>query len=276
MAISREIEHWKDYRSYERPIIRRAGSGRYIDVKISGNDCVLTSGRETKISKSEISDWYECLTCGRINEIAASKGKMIECVHCHGAVVPVGEPFQPFQFSKDIGNGAGRRQYTDAKPIHNSPRSQESAILTDLYADPNSRFQKGGTGYLRVPLDEPRNTRADVPEWLHHRDDYFKTLKASRAARAEQIFCGFYLSDKTDRQIAETLGWRKDSVKKERTVLLRRGNRFFGNLGQPKHPPSPAISEGEETLQGTDRPPPRNNLAASTKTHRNDPQRPCT
>src|SRR5712692_8852726 len=99
MAIGIEIEQWKDYRSNERPIIRRAGTGRYIDVRISRNDCVLTSRRQTKVPKSEISDWYECLKCGRTNEIAASNGKMTECPHCDGGVIPVGEPFQSCQFS---------------------------------------------------------------------------------------------------------------------------------------------------------------------------------
>jgi hypothetical protein len=172
MAISNDIEQWKDYRTNERPVFRRVKSNRYIDVRISRNDCVLTTRRETKSEAHSIS-------------------------FC----------------------------------------SDEVNKIKDLYFDPNSRFQKGGTGYLRIPLDEPRNTRADAPEWFHRRDDYFKTLKTSRAARAEQIFCGFYLDDKTDRKIAETLGWRKDSVKKERTDLLRRGNRFFGNFGQVKHPP---------------------------------------
>jgi len=179
------------------------------------------------VSKSEISDWYGCLTCGRINEIAASKGKLTECVHCHGAVILVGEPFQTVQFSPHIHHGAKRGDYAGAAPIQKASLSEEAINVRDLYADPNSKFQEGGTGFIRIPLDEPRTTRADAPQWLHRRQDFFRTLKASRSARAEQIFFGFYLGDKTDKQIAETLGWRKDSVKKERAVLLRRGNRFF-------------------------------------------------
>ena len=80
-------------------------------------------------------------------------------------------------------------------------------------------------------MDEPRGTRADAPEWLDRREDFFNTLKASRAARAEQIFSEFYLGNKTDRQIAEALDWGKDSVKNERAVLVRQGNRFFGIPG---------------------------------------------
>ena len=180
-----EIEQWKQYRSNERRITRRVDSNRYIVVRISRNDCVLISRHESKLSKSEISDWYECLRCGRINEIAASKGRMTECALCHGAVIPVGEPFQTAQFSPRIHDGAERRAYADAQPIQKASRSEEAINTRDLYADPNSRFQEGGTGFLRIPLNEPRSTRADVPEWLDQRQDYFKTLKASRAARAE-------------------------------------------------------------------------------------------
>ena len=178
------------------------------------------------MAKSEISDWYRCLKCERINEVP-SKDKLTQCPHCGGAVVAVAEPFQATQFSPHVGSGAKRTEYEDAPPIRKAPRSEEARILRDLYRDPRSGFQKGGTGYLRVPLDEPRNTRADAPEWLCRREDFFKTLRASRAIRAEQIFSAFYLGDKTDSQIAETLGWTKDAVKKERADLIRMGNRFF-------------------------------------------------
>jgi hypothetical protein len=227
MAIGGEIEQWKNYRSYERPILQGAGSNRHIDVRISSSDCVLTSRPDTKVPKGEISDWYECPGCGRIHEMAASKARLTECSHCGGEVILRAEPFQTTQFSRSIHDGANRADYAGAAPIQKASCSEETIFLRDLYADPNSRFQEGGTGFLRIPLDEPRSTRADAPGWLHQRQSFFRTLKASRAARAEQIFCGFYLGDKTDTLIAETLGWRKDSVKKERTVLLRRGNRFF-------------------------------------------------
>lgn len=226
-----EIEQWKEYWSNERRITRKAGSKRYIGVRISRNDCVCTSPRESKVSKSQISDWYECLKCGSINEIASSKGKLAECTHCLGPVILVVEPFQIAQFSPRIHDGAGRSVYADAEPIQKPSCTEAALTIRDLYAHPNSRFQEGGTGYLRIPLDEPRSTRADAPEWLHRREDFFKTFKASRAARAEQIFCEFYLGNQTDRQIGETLGWRKDSVKKERAAVLRSGNRFFGVCG---------------------------------------------
>jgi DNA-directed RNA polymerase subunit RPC12/RpoP len=92
MAIGSDIEQWKDHRSNDRPVIRRARSNRYIDVRISTNDCVLTSRREDNVPDSVISDWYECLQCGRIHEMAASKSKVTECSHCRGAVIPIGEP----------------------------------------------------------------------------------------------------------------------------------------------------------------------------------------
>lgn len=222
-----EIEQWKEYRSNERRIALREGSKRYTSVIISTNDCVLTSRCESKVSSGVISDWYECLACGRTIEIAASKGNIVECAVCHGALIPVGEPFQTAQFSPRIHEGAKGTKYADAEPIPKASCSEEAINVTALYADPNSRFQKGGTGFIRIPLDEPRSTRADAPEWLDRRQDFFKALKPSRAARAEQILSEFYLGYKTDTQIAGTLGWGKDSVKKERSALLQGGNRFF-------------------------------------------------
>src|SRR5262249_23434926 len=137
------------------------------------------------------------------------------------------ERFQAAQFSPVIGEGAKRKEYKDAKPILKAPRSKGAKTLRDLCNDPNSRVQKGGTGYLRKPLDEPRSTRADAPEWFHRREGFFKTLSAKRAVRAEQIFSGFYIDKRTDRQIAEAVRWSKDSVKNERADLIRMGNRFF-------------------------------------------------
>jgi len=160
------------------------------------------------------------------------KAKLTQCPHCGGAVVAIAERFQATQFSPVIGEGAKRKEYKDAKPIPKAPRSEKAKTLRDLYGDPNSRFQKGGTGYLRVLLDEPRSTRADAPEWLHRRQDFFKTVNVPRAVRAEKILGGFYLEGKTDSQIAQTLGWTKDAVKKERADLLRLGNRFFRESSQ--------------------------------------------
>ena len=215
----REIDQWKPYRSAERHI-RRLAPKRYVGVRISRNDWVLTSRREKR---------YQCLGCERTTEVR-SKDEPTQCPHCGGAVAPVAERFQASQFSPLIGRGAEIKDYLSTAPNRKDPDSEEAAIR-GLYGDPNNRLQKGGTGYLRKPLDEPRSTRADAPEWLHRREDFFKTLKPSRSDRAEKIFYGFYLDDKTDGQIAETLGWSKDSVKKERAVLIQRGNRFF--LGDP-------------------------------------------
>ena len=161
-----------------------------------------------------------------------SKDELSKCPHCGGAVVAVAEPFQTTQFSPHIGGGAKRMAYAGAEPIRKAPRSDEAKKLRGLYGDPNSRFQAGGTAYLRIPSDEARSTRADAPEWLHRRQDFFKTVNAPRAVRAEKILGGFYLEGKTDSQIAQTLGWTKDAVKKERADLLRLGNRFFRESSQ--------------------------------------------
>jgi hypothetical protein len=122
--------------------------------------------------------------------------------------------------------------------------SHEDALLSDLFTDPNSRFQEGGTGYLRIPLDAPRtDRRADAPEWLDCRESFLRTLRKPRAERAELILQGFYVEEKTDEQIAEAVGWAKDSIKKERKHLINEGNNFF-RVSAAKHPPSPAITEG--------------------------------
>jgi DNA-directed RNA polymerase subunit RPC12/RpoP len=195
-------------------------------LRISGNDSVLVSRREKTVATGEISDWYRCLKCERITEVP-SKDELTKCPHCGGTVVAVAEPFQTTQFSPHIGGGSKRTAYAGAAPAPKAPRSEEAEILRSLYGDPNSRFQAGGTGYLRKPLDEARSTRADAPDWFRHREAFLKTLKPNRAVRAEQILSAFYLGDKTDSQIAETLGWTKDAVKKERADLIRMGNRFF-------------------------------------------------
>ena len=225
--INEENDQWKDYRTKERPILRRAGLNRYIDVRISRNDCVLISRPEIKISNTEISDWYECLQCGSIHEITASKGKLTECPDCRGAVILIGEPFQATQFSRDIGNGAERRVYADAKPLQRAYHCEELNLVLNLYLDPNSRIQRGGTGYLRVSLDEARSTRGIAPEWLPRRERYLQTLRKSRSERAERILHAFFIEKRTDDQIAECEGWTKDAIKKERRVLIERGNHFF-------------------------------------------------
>lgn len=236
-----EIEKWKPYRTTARPIIRIPGTNRYIDVRVSRNDCVLTSRPEKSISKSEISDWLECEECGRISEVPKSKNEPNHCPHCNGAVVPIAEPFQRTQFAPDIKNGAEEQNYADvsipARTRHTEEEEIKAGILRELYRDPNSRFQEGGTGYLRIPLDEPRSTRADAPEWLDWRKIFLQTLKNSRSERAERILYGYYVDRMTDRQIAEAVGWATDSVKKERKLLVEQGNEFF--LGAPNTPLAP-------------------------------------
>jgi DNA-directed RNA polymerase subunit RPC12/RpoP len=202
----------------------------------------LVSRREKTVATGEISDWYRCLKCERITEVP-SKNELTECPHCGGAVVAVAEPFQTTQFSPHIGGGSKSAAYAGAAPAPKARRFEgrkltKDEIIKDLYNDPNSRFQKGGEGYLRKPLDEARNTRADAPDWFRRREAFLKTLKPDRAARAEKILSAFYLGGKTDRQIAETLDsnqrlrrWSKDAVKKERADLIQRGNCFF--LGNP-------------------------------------------
>jgi hypothetical protein len=105
--------------------------------------------------------------------------------------------------------------------------SNSSEFVVALFFDPNSRFQKGGTGYLRIPLDAARSTRADSPAWIHVRESFLRTLRPTRAARGEKILSEFYLEDKTDAQIAEIVGWTKDALKKERKHLIKNGDEFF-------------------------------------------------
>jgi len=138
------------------------------------------------------------------------------------------------------GVGARAEDYAGAEPKEPPPTSDDDATIKDLYADPNSRFGPGGTGFLRTPLDAPRGTRAEAPEWLDRRDGFLQTLKQSRPERAERILCGFYVESKTDEEIARAEGWTKDAIKKERKDLVREGNDFY-QLLETKHPPSPAI-----------------------------------
>jgi hypothetical protein len=144
--------------------------------------------------------------------------------------------FQDCQFSRKIGAGAAGTGYAGSKPPHRQPQSDEEITARGLFLDPNSRVQAGGVGYLRQPLDAPRETRAHAPEWFERRTHFFATLRPRRAARAERIFSEFYLGDRTDRQIADGLRWKKDSVKKERADLLKRGSHFFESAAA-KHPP---------------------------------------
>ena len=183
------------------------------------------------MAKNEVSDWYRCLKCERITEVP-NKDELTKCPHCGGTVVAVAEPFQTTQFSPRIGGGSKRTAYAGAAPAPKAARFEGRKITTaeiikDLYNDPNSRFQAGGTGYLPKPLDEARSTRADAPDWFRRREAFLKSLKPNRAARAERILSAFYIGGKTDRQIAETLGWTKDAVKTERADLIGLGNRFF-------------------------------------------------
>jgi DNA-directed RNA polymerase subunit RPC12/RpoP len=119
------------------------------------------------VAKNEISDWYRCLECERVTEVP-SKVELPKCPHCGGAVVAVAEPFQTTQFSPRIGGGAKRTAYAGAAPAPKAARSEgkgkiiKDKIIEGLYNDPNSRFQKGGEGYLRVPLDE-----LGAPERMH-------------------------------------------------------------------------------------------------------------
>ena len=237
-----EIKKWNRYRTRGRRINR--GSS----VSISRMDCVLVSRPESTVPGTDSSYWFECLDCKEVIEVPASKEKLTLCPTCGGTVTSVSEPFQRTQFSPYIGDGAREQNYRTALRVrarHTEEEESKADIARDLFTDPNSRFQKGGTGYLHIPLDAPRSTRADAPEWLECRASFLQTLRKSRSERAERILHGFYVEKKTDEQIAESEGWAKDSIKNERKQLLERGNHFFRLLGA-KHPPSPAINERYE------------------------------
>jgi hypothetical protein len=155
--------------------------------------------------------------------------------------VAVSEPSQRKQFSSEFGKGARRGDYADAQPAGRAPNSKEAAVARDFFMT-----SKGGTvsGYIRIPLSAPRGTRADTPGWIEQRGRFLQTLAKARSERAERILYGFYVEDRTDQQIAKLEGWTKDAIKKERQHLVKRGNHFFRTLA-PKHPPSPAIVEGD-------------------------------
>jgi hypothetical protein len=236
---SSEIRHWDKHRTKGRRI-NRGPLNRYIPVRISRADCNF-------VPRGGNCDLYQCLDCGGYIEIAHSKKELTHCPTCKGMVAWVPDPFQRYQFSLEIGGGSPSNEYDDDKEmsVGNVLRSEEAIVAADLFFDPNSRFQKGGTGYLRIPLDAPRNTRADAPEWIHGRESFLRTLRSTRAARGEKILSGFYLEDKTDTQIAQIVGWSKDAVKKERKSLIKDGDEFF----QPRpagYPPSPAVGERDK------------------------------
>jgi hypothetical protein len=243
-AMEGSLKKWDKHRTRERHINPSGLSlNCYVPVRISTNDCELISRPVSSVSEKVISSWYECLQCGIVTESAHSGEELTLCEICGGEVRAIPEPFQNSQFSREIGAGAKRGSYADAKPIQRVS-SPEASIARDLFADPNSRFQAGGTGYLRIPLDEARSTRADAPEWLDCRESFLQTLRKSRSERAERILCGFYVEQKTDEQIAKEIGWTKDAVKKERKQLLENGSNFFRLAA--KHPPSPAMGEKTE------------------------------
>ncbi len=244
-----EIQRWNKHRTKGRCINRDRGTlNRYVPVRISRADCNL-------VPRGESCDWYQCLDCDRLIEMANSKKELTHCPTCGGIVAWVPEPFQKYQFSLEIRGGASNDDYgcddDNERSVGNVLRSEEAFVAADLFADANSRFQKGGTGYLRIPLDAPRNTRADAPEWIHVRESFLRTRRSSRAARGEKILSGFYLEDKTDAQIAEIVGWTKDAVKKERKSLIKDGDEFF----RPRpagYPPSPAIGERDKHHEKSD------------------------
>jgi hypothetical protein len=250
-----EIKKWNPQRTTERRINPRGVSlGRYRHVRISSNDRVVVSRAENTVPVKEISLWYRCARCEDITRVPASKAKLTLCPRCGGPVTSIPEPFQSTQFSPHIGNGALAKTYrataTPARIRHTEEEEIQDAILIDLFTDPRSGFQRGGTGYLRIPLDAPRSTRADAPEWLDRRESFLVTLRRSRSERAERILCGFYVAAMTDEQIAKMEGWTKDAIKEERQHLAKRGNHFFRTLAL-KHPPSPATSEGGRRIDRT-------------------------
>ena len=242
-----EIQKWNKHRTKGRHVNRDRGTlNRYVPVRISRADCDL-------VPRGDNYDWYLCLDCDRQIEIAHSKKELTHCPTCKGTVARMPEPFQRYQFSLEIGTGAPSNDYDDdnERAVRNVLRSEEAFVAADLFADSNSRFQKGGTGYLRIPLDAPRSTRADAPEWIRVRESFLRTLRPTRAARGEKILSEFYLEGKTDAQIAEIVGWTKDAVKKERRSLIKDGDEFF----RPRpagYPPSPAIGEGDKHHEKSD------------------------
>jgi hypothetical protein len=175
------IEHWKKYRTRERRIRPSIPRGNYVPVRISTNDCSLITRSPNGVSEREISDWFECVDCGRTYEVAANRNGLAECPNCKGKTVSIAEPFQATCLSPDlVPEGRDRDQDEDEDQEDGSqrpkrrPRSVEEAQVIDLFNDPRSGFQPGGTGYMRQPLDAPRETRAESPEWLHRRADFLR------------------------------------------------------------------------------------------------------
>jgi hypothetical protein len=232
-----DAKKWNRLRSSGRRHEAR-GLASYTSTRISQSDCVLVSRSDSTLPAKEISDWYQCRHCYSIFEMPCNK-PLPECPRCRGQVEAIAEPFQRTNFSPYIGNGADEESYVAA---YRKCEKVENVELRGLYRDPNSGFQKGGTGYLRIPLSAARGTRAAAPAWLHFRENFTQTLRPRRAARAERILCGFYVDGMTDKQIAESEDWTKDAIKKERHYLLRSGTDFFRSL-LAEHPPSPAINE---------------------------------
>ena len=236
---SDETMKWNLLRTIERHIDSHGPSvNSSFCVRISSSDRVLVSRSENAMPATEISEWYECEDCYSISEVPANKS-LAKCPGCGGPLRSVAEPFQRTNFSPYIGNGSREENYAGA---YTEGRNAESVVVRDLYTDPNSRFQKGGTGFLRNPLDAPRDTRADAPDWLPVRGRFIETLRHTRSQRAERILRGFYLDGKTDKQLAESEGWAANSIKKERHDLVRRGTDFF-RIAAAKHPPRPTMSE---------------------------------
>jgi hypothetical protein len=234
-----DVNRWNPLRTIER---RMRSHGPSVDpsirVRISRNDCILVSRSEWKLPAKEISDWCQCSDCYRIFEMRANQ-PLEQCPRCGKPVDAIAEPFQRTSFSPYIGTGAEGKNYAGT---YTESRKMGRIAARDLYADPNSRFQKGGTGYLRIPLGAPRDTRADAPDWFPVRVLFIETLRRSRAERAEHILRGFYIDGKTDKELAKSECWAADSIKKARQDLVRRGTDFFRVMAA-KHPPSPAMGE---------------------------------
>lgn len=242
-----DIEKWNPFRTMEKHIYRIPGPRMgnedvFTAVRISRKDCVLVSRPNKSVAGSQISFWYGCHACNDMIEHSAAKAELTACPSCAGPIFAIAEPFQPWVFSSEIGNG-GTDGETDRLQC-GSGHSTVDAVTLDFLTDPNSGFQNGGTGYLRIPLDVARSTRAKAPEWLSSRAEFLGTFKKPRSERAERILFRFYVEGETDEQIAQSMGWAKNSVKKERRQLLERGDNFFRILAL-KHPPCPAISERE-------------------------------
>lgn len=157
-------------------------------------------------------------------------------------------PSEPLQFDPELDAALREpRTHQESHPESSTKvRSVEGEIARDLFNDPASGFQAGGTGYFRQPLDAPRESRAEAPGWLEFEGQFLNTLRQSRRVRAEEILRAFYKEEKTDKEIADALGWRKDSVKKERQDLVQRGIRFF-----EKHPLAPLCMKGRKLIYPT-------------------------